>query len=298
MPASLTKWTDQPPFSSIVVFDEQGPLWFFKLDSGPERGLGSVTMNWDSALEAQVGVSQCGNGNSLPCDAVGRIKHLGWKYSNDTGLPVNANADITGPVGGFGWKLELDKGAPKSIRFSEVEMDPATPLLISIAYPPNTKFNISAIALRCIPSSQYTCRDTFYQVASVAEVRTSIGNTYHVSTDGVLTLRVIQTPKSFVGRPEFFLPQYTDEGRGGYGLALERYERDGILLPAFTDGNHLLVEADCPSVGPYCSVKPKPYDPDVCPTGYVQTGYDTCSLAADPSMSKIFADGSSWTVGQ
>ena len=45
-------------------------------------------------------------------------------------------------------------------------------------------------------------------------------------------------------------------------------------------------------------MKPKPYDPDDCPTGYVQTGYDTCSLAADPSMSKIFADGSSWTVGQ
>ena len=236
----IGKLTDAPPFSPIVVYDPQGPLWFYKLGNGPERGLGSVTLHWDSALDAQVGVSQCGNGNSLPCDAVGRIKHLGRKYSNDTGLPVTANADITGPVGGFGWKLELFKGAPKSIRFSEVEVDPANPILLSIPYPPGTKFNITAISTRCKPTAQYTCMDTFRQVASFTEVRASMGNTYHVSSGGVITFRVIQTPKSFVGRPEFFLPQYTDGGREGYGIALERFERDGIRLPAFTDGNYLI----------------------------------------------------------
>ncbi|KAI2493236.1 hypothetical protein MHU86_21310 [Fragilaria crotonensis] len=213
-----------------VVFDQQGPLWFFKLDSGPQRGLGSVTMKWDSTLDAQVGVSHCGNGNSFPCDAVGRIKHLGGKYKNDAGLPVTANAQIVGPVGGFGWKLQLYKGAPKSIRFSEIEVDPATPMLLSIAYPPGTKFTITASSSYCKPSVQYTCQDTFRQVASVAAVRKSIGNTYHVSTNGVLTLRLIQTPKTFVGRPDFFLPKYTDEGRDGNGVALERFERDGIRL--------------------------------------------------------------------
>ena len=217
---------------------------------------------------------------------------MGGKYKNDPGLPVTANADITGPVGGFGWKLELNKGAPKSIRFSEIEVDPATPLLLSIAYPPNTKFNITANALRCTSSIRYTCKETFRQVASVAEVRNSIGNTYHVSANGAVTFRVIQTPKAFVGRPEFFLPLYTDEGKNGLGVALERFERDGIRLPVFTDGNYLLLEADCPSEGSYCSGTAQSYDPDVCPTGYVQTGYDTCSLTANPT-SKIFADGSS-----
>jgi hypothetical protein len=249
-------------------------------------------MNWDSALDAQVGVSQCGNGNRLPCDAVGRIKHLGRRYRNDTGLPVNANADITGPVGGFGWKLELFKGAPKSIRFSEIEVDPATPMLLSIAYPRGTKFNITANALYCKPTSQFTCKDTFRQVSSVTKVRTSIGNTYHVSSAGVLTMRVIQTPKSFVGRPEFFLPKYNDKGRDGFGVALERFERDEIRLPAFTDGSYLLLEADCPSSGAYCSVKPQTYDPNVCPARYVQTGYDTCSLGSNPKI-KRYADGSS-----
>jgi hypothetical protein len=250
-------------------------------------------MNWDSALDAKVGVSQCGNGNSLPCDTVGRIKHLGRKYTKDAGLPVTANAQITGPVGGFGWKLDLKKGAPKSIRFSEVEVDPATPMLLSIAYPPGTKFNITANAFYCEPTIQYTCKDTFHKVASVAEVRKSIGNTYHVSTNGVLTIRVIQTPKTFVGRPEFFLPQYTDKGRDGFGVALERFERDGIRLPVFTYGNYLLLEADCHSVGSYCSKKPQSHDPVVCPTGYIQTGYDTCSSTANPKLSKIYADGSS-----
>jgi hypothetical protein len=86
--------------SSIAVFDPQAPLWFFKLDSGPQRGLGSLKMMWDSDLHAQVGLSQCGNGKIHPCDAVGHIKHLGGRFKNDKGLPVTANADIVGPVGG------------------------------------------------------------------------------------------------------------------------------------------------------------------------------------------------------
>ena len=227
------------------MFDPQAPLWFFKLDSGPQRGLGSLKMMWDSDLHAQVGLSQCGNGKTHPCDAVGHIKHLGGRFKNDKGLPVTANADIVGPVGGFGWKLQLLKGAPKSIRLLEIEVDPATPLLLSIAYPPGTSFNITANAKLCTPSVKYTCKEEFRRVASIAEVRKSLGNTYHVDPKGVLTFRVIQTPKTFVGRPEFFLPQYTDVGKDGNGVALERFERDGIRLPRYTDGNFLLVEANC-----------------------------------------------------
>ena len=228
---------------------------------------------------------------------MGHIKHLGGRFKNDAGLPVTANADIVGPVGGFGWKVELDKGVPKSIRFLEIEVDPATPLLLSIAYPPGTSFTITANAKFCTPSEKYTCKDNFRRVSSIAEVRKSIGNTYHVDSNGVLTFRVIQTPKTFVGRPEFFLPQYTDVGRDGNGVALERFERDGIRLPRYTDGNFLLVETNCTASdsGPYCSEQPMPFDRIVCPPGYSQTGYDTCSLTANPKLSKIFADGSSRT---
>jgi hypothetical protein len=279
------------------VYDPQGPLWFFKLDSGPQRGIGSLNLRWDRSVDAEVGTTQCGNGPFIPCDFVGRIKHLGEKYKDDLGLPVTANADLVGPVGGFGWKLELDRGAPKSIFIAEVEVDPATPLLLSITYPAGTSFNITALASNCNASATHTCEEVFHQVDTVTAVRNSLGNTYHVDSNGVLTFRVIQTPSLFVGRPEFFLPQYTDKGMDGIGEALERFERDGIRLPAFTRGNIIKLYANCPSSGAYCSELPAPFEPDVCPDGYVQTGYDVCRKIANGTVSKIFADGSTFSVG-
>ena len=278
-------------FVPTVVYEPQGPLWFFKLDSGPERGLGHFKMKWDNALHAQIGKSQCGNGAYVPCDYVGYIKHLGAYFDDDAGLPVTANADIVGPVGGFGWKLELDSGAPKSVRFEQIEVDPATPLLLSIAYPLGTAFNIVAHGGYCTDNADYKCTETFHQVGSVADVRTSLGNAYHVDSIGVLTFRIIQTPKTFVGRPEFFLPQYTDLGRGGHGFALEHFERDGVRLPAFAYGPYLILDANCPSSGAYCSKSASSYQPEVCPSGYSQTGYDTCTSISDASMGKLFADG-------
>jgi hypothetical protein len=234
-------------------------------------------MIWDSALTDSVGKTQCGNGPFIPCDYVGRIKHLGSMYADDAGLPITANADIVGPVGGFGWKIELDKGAPKSIRISQVEVDPATHLLVSIAYPPGTSFQIGAYAhSSCIKTATYTCHQNFYQVDSVAAVRNSSGNTYHVDSNGVLTFRVIQNPRTFIGRPDFFLPQYTDPGRDGLGLALDRFERYGMRLPVFEYGPMIGITADCPSTGAYCTELPPKYMPEVCPEGYSQIAYDKC----------------------
>ena len=225
-------------------------------------------MIWDSDLTNSVGKTQCGNGPFIPCDYVGRIKHLGSMYADDAGLPVTANADIVGPVGGFGWKIELDKGAPKTLRISQVEVDPATPLLVSIAYPPGTSFQIAAYAHpSCMKTAAYTCVQRFYQVDSVAAVRSSSGNTYHVDSNGVLTFRVIQNPRSFIGRPDFFLPQYTDPGRDGLGLALDRFERYGMRLPSFTYGPMIGLTADCPSTGAYCTELPPKYIPEVCQEG-------------------------------
>jgi hypothetical protein len=277
-------------FHSKAVYDPQGPLWFFKLDSGPERGLGHFRMKWDDGLYNQVGGSVCGNGQDVPCNAVGYMKHVGDFFANDAGLPVTANADIVGPVGGFGWKLKLDGGAPKSIQFEQIEVDPATPLLLSIAYPPGTSFTIVAHGGYCTDNADYTCTETFHQVGSVADVRTSLGNAYHVDSIGVLTFRIIQTSKTYVGHPEFFLPQYSDEGKYGTHYALERFERDGIRLPKMTYGPYLTLDADCPSTGAYCSQFPSSYQPEVCPSGYSQTGYDTCTSISDASMKK-FADG-------
>jgi len=274
-----------------AIYDPQGPLWFFKLNSGPERGMGHFNMEWDDNLHTQIGTTQCGNGPDIPCDYVGYIKHLGDQFTNDTGLPVTANADVVGPVGGFGWKLELDGGSPKSIRFEEIEVDPATPLLLSIAYPPGTSFNITAHARYCTASEKYTCSEPFHQVNSVAEIRNSLGNTYYVDPQGVLTFRILQLPKTFVGRPEFFFPQYSDEGRDGFGFALERFDRDGVFLPMYAHGTHLILDADCSTSGAYCSQTPPPYEPNVCSTGYIQTAYDTCTSASNPSM-VMFADGS------
>jgi hypothetical protein len=156
-----------------ALYDPQGPLWFLKLSTTPERGLGHVRVIWDAALAKEVGKTLCGNGNNLPCRSLGFIKHLGDYFRNDTGLPVTANADIVGPVGGFGWKLQLGAGAPKSVRIEQIEVDPATPLLLSIAYPVGTSFNMSANAGWCTDSTQYTCVEDFHQVDSVVAVRRS-----------------------------------------------------------------------------------------------------------------------------
>jgi len=280
-----------------VVYDPQAPLWFFKLNNGPERGIGHFRMRWDNSLHNQIGSSQCGNGQGLPCDYVGYIQHRGTYFSGDSGLPVTANADIVGPVGGFGWKLELTLGAPKSVRFEQIEVDPETPLLLSIAYPLGTSFVIEAHAAWCSDGAQYSCKERFHEVSSVEEVRTSLGNAYHVNPlTGVLTLRIIQTPQTFVGRPDFFLPDYDDDGKWGNGKALGRFERDGVRIPKMSYGPYLTLDALCPSGtinGAYCTLSGASSSTEsVCDTGFVQTGYDVCTSSTNPNLKK-YANGSS-----
>jgi hypothetical protein len=250
-----------------------------------------MTLEWDSILESEIGVTQCGNGPFIPCDYIGSIKHLGERFNDELGLPMTANGDVVGAVGGFGWKLELDKGAPKVLSIREIEVDPLTPMLLSIAYPKGTSFNITANAFKCVQTLQYTCEANFFQVDSIAKVRNSLGNTYHVDSNGVLTFRIIQTPQTFVGRPDFFLPNDSDIGRNNEGFALDRFERDGIRLPSYADGSYMMIVADCPSSGAYCSEIPPPYRPNVCPDGYIQTAFDTCRYIANGSVKKFFADG-------
>ena len=286
--------------------DTDGPLKFIKATDGPERGLGHVRLEWDPILHAEIGNSICVNGGSEPCAAVGYVRHLGPRFSVDRGLPVTASADIAGPVGGFGWFLQLDQGAPKKLTITRTEVDPSTPLLLSIAYPPGTAIRITAYAGSCsFFERDYSCIETFSQVSSVKKVRESKGNTYHLSPEGVLTFRIIQTAANFVGRPDWFLPSWDDPGRNGEGFALDRFERKNVRIPVQGYSTSLEVEASCNSGGilgfitellnldndPYCDGSIQAHEVDkVCPNQYSQVSYDKCCRIDDVNEC-IFANG-------
>lgn len=238
----------------------------------------------------------CDNGRDVPCETLGHIRHVGRKFSSDQGLPVTANADVAGLVGGFGWRLDLDAGSPQTLRIELVEVKPDTPLLLFIPYPLGTDFTISAHARSsCRPNRRYSCAEEFQRVNSVAEVRSSLGNTYYVDeTLGLLVLRVIQTPAKYVGRPDWFLPTYDDVGKSGKGYALPRFERRGVVLPKKSSGPWLQIVADCKvsSANPaYCAAQPEDVSNyNVCPDGYDQLSYDRCCDRSNPSRC-IYADG-------
>jgi len=235
-----------------VFQDTHGPLTFIKQNSGPERGLGHIKIHWDPSIHNQVGGSVCGNGNNAPCPALGSIKHFGPLFENYPGLPITANADIVGPVGGYGWMMELDDGAPKNLRIDFVEVKDDTPMLLGIRYPPGTGVTIVANAAYCSPNNSYTCQETFHSVGSIEEVRTSLGNAYYMSSEGLLVVRIIMSPQTFTGSPEWIKPDFDTIGKWGNGFALDRFERDGILLPEMSYGPYIDITADC-SGGVYCS---------------------------------------------
>jgi hypothetical protein len=246
-----------------------------------------------------VGSVYCGNGNGLPCPAVGYIRHLGYKFSQAQnasivpGLPVTANPDIVGPVGGFGWLLELDAGAPRDLNISEVEQSPNSTMLLSIAYPPGTTVTINATAAWCWPQpGVYTCSEVYRSVASVAQVRSSAGNAYHMSASGVLTVRIVEFARLYTGNPDWFLPSYGTPARNDpAGFAIAKFQRGGVLLPNDVHANQIRIQASCGGTGPYCSGTVGSYDPDVCQSGYVQTAYDTCCSTSNPNAC-TFANGS------
>lgn len=274
-----------------VVYDPQGPLRFIKSNDGPERGLGHFKMSWDSSLHNQVGGSLCGNGNGADCPAMGYIRHAGPMFND--GVPITAAGDIVGPVGGFRWILNLSQGAPRQLKFEHVEVDPDTPMLVTIPYPTGTSFTVSAVgASWCRPNNDYSCREDFTLAASLEEVRTGAGNQYFVDSDNAMTFRIVRLPHTFIGSPEWKIPDWDDPGKYGNGYAIERFERDGVRLPKLSYGPHYSVEAhNCGGgSGVYCSNSVPPYNPQVCAAGYDQVSYDKCCLQSNPTVCK-FASG-------
>jgi len=256
-----------------VVEDPHGPLKFIRIGDGPQRALGHFHMEWDASLHDGVGDASCGNGNKAPCPTVGTIRHRGPKYAGDSGLPIKAQGDAVGLTGGYGWFLEFNQGSPKSLKLDTIEADPESPMLLSLAYPVGTTFDISAHAAEwCWESDEYTCSESFQAVSSIDQVRQT-GNTYHFSNTGILTLRIVQFNKLFTGAPDWTIPTWGTPDRGDW-FALDRFERKGIRLPMSAYGSSLTIEATtCMDI--YCAKNTATAD-DVCPPGQTQESYDRC----------------------
>jgi hypothetical protein len=215
-----------------------------------------------------------------------------------TGLPLTAGGDVVGPVGGFGWILKVNQGSPRNIRFEDIEVLPETTLLLSIPFPAGTTFRITAHAADwcSVPTNgAYSCAQSYQQVGSIDEVRDGPGNQYHVDSNGVVTFRIVQTPKDFAGRPGWFIPSRNDVGFGGRGFAVERVERAGVYLPRSTYGPYLSLVATCGGSGTYCSGTAAPYNPNPCPSGYTIQAYDRCCSNANPSSCR-YSNGVSEVV--
>jgi hypothetical protein len=256
-----------------TIYDSEGPVYMFSLASGLQRGLGHLRLYFDYAQHNQVGSTICTNGGLEPCPTLGYIKHVGPMFAADSGLKVTAQADIAGPVGGFGWLLKLTNGAPKLLRLELIELRPDTPLVLHVAYPPGTTFTITATAPYC---GNGGCSENFHQVGSVDEVRKSLGNTYYMSPSGLLSIRIIQFSGSWLGGGTWILPDYDTRfpwNQNAY--VLDRFERDGVLLPRMEYGPFLEIRASC-SGTTYCTQKPQDLNLDPCPAGFSQVAFDKC----------------------
>jgi hypothetical protein len=243
----------------------------------------------------------------MPCPWEGFVRHAGKMFSPfaypgkvNHGIPLTARGDVTGPTGGYGWIIRFNKTAPRSIYFRQIEISPESMTLISIPYPVGTSFQIRSLSSDwCQDELPYFCNATFTSVSSLTEVRNGPGNTYYVDTKGVLTFRLAQTGYLYSRKPEFVLPNYTTVARHPENefWALARFERSGLRLPRLHLSQRYHLQAKCPgdtSSSPkngYCSQTVLTnYDPDVCPTGYIQVAYDKCCQIRQPSRC-VFANG-------
>jgi len=294
---TLIASADPPAWWTVddnVVQDPQGPLVFIKQNDGPERNLAHVHMEWDAALHNQVGGSICGNGNRASCPSVGLLRHRGPRFQD--GMPLKPPGDVAGPAGGFGWYMSMQDGkSPVELTMSLIEVDPSTPLLFSIAYPPGTSVSVRYVASYCTPSSNWSCEEVFTSANSVLAVRQGEGNLFHYSAStGLLTIRIVMTAQSYTGRPDWELATWDTDGESWRGKALDRFDRGGVLLPKMAWGPYLVLSANCPSSdNVYCnqSINTNAVEAEVdnvCPAGMDQVSYDKCC----GSSGCVFANGS------
>lgn len=213
---------------SDAVHDEHGPLEF--IPQFQDRGLAHIHVDWDASVHNEVGKSVCGNGRNDPCPPLGYIKHKGPRFMNDIGLPVTANGDIVGLTGGYGWYLEWIQGVPREIIIDRVEVDnTGGPLILSIAYPPGTAVTTKYEPAYCSEYNNYKCNVTFAAVSSIEQVFSSQGNVYHMSAAGILTIRIIMSPQTFSGQPDWLVPDWETIGKNN-DVAIDSFSREGVVI--------------------------------------------------------------------
>lgn len=268
-----------------VVDDPHGPLKFINKENGLHRSIGHLRIKFDESVHSKVGTDFCLNGGG-ECNALGYIKHFGEYFESDQGLLVTANPDIAGPTGGFGWLFTLNQGAPKALKIDMPEISPDSPLVLGIPYPPGTSVTITANAAEnCSSNTFYTCKEEYTAVASPHLVRNGGGNVYHMSNDGFLTVRIIQTASGFTGNPGWIIPDMNTAGKWNDGYAIDRFDRGGVLLIKSPWSAYIEIVADCSTQdgenSAYCTGTPTTSYPNVCSNGYEQVAYDKCCRTTD-----------------
>jgi len=261
-----------------------GPLWYC-MARGGTRQIGSINMQWVPGAVSSFGATACGNGQvGLPCEARGYVKHWGARFPSGHGsaLPLTLNGEVTGALGGFGWHVRFAAGAPRQLNVTRIQVPHDAKLMLSIAYPLSVRdISVTAIAPSwCFPweGAQRSCTTAFTRVASVAAVRASLGNTFHLAA-GVLTLRVVQPPRDSTGRPQWTVPVDPETP----------YVRSGIRIPRYSWHAVLRIEATCAPSAADASMcegtPPVDAEPTACDVGWTQTAYDQCcrdGVCTDP----------------
>jgi hypothetical protein len=159
---------------------------------------------------------------------------------------------------------------PKVIRITRIQVAHTSKLILSIAYPTDASVVsiIAAVPSWCSRSATRSCSEVFTRVGSIAAVRSSLGNTYHLA-DGLLTVRIVQPPDDRTGSPDWAIPV---DPAGAF-------VREGISIPRFGWNPFLTITVACAGGGDFCDGAATTSEPVACPEGFQQTAYDECCPA-------------------
>jgi len=173
---------------------------------GPGDDSVSLNINWAApSMENQIGTTYCSNGavlannQYLPCPIGAVVTHFNRDELN--AYEVSLSCRVTGPViaSSGGWFVRYLGGTPNKITFNEIQVDHDTILHLAIPYPAGTTFSVYAQApIWCNPGSppyqpwNSICQHFYRQVNSIAEVRSSWGDTYYFdSQNQLLHIRIV-----------------------------------------------------------------------------------------------------------
>jgi hypothetical protein len=163
----------------------------------------------------------------VPCPLVAKATHFGRAESSTTGLEIEEDAKVTGPLiaSAGGWFVRFVSGVPKTLTIKKMQILASDALILALPYISSTTFTITANAPSWCSSSWATCQHPFTKVNSLDAVRKGFGDLYFFdAANGLLYLRVIEHQGTFgdVGAdPVRWTAPFTD---------LPQFARDGLML--------------------------------------------------------------------